>query len=265
MPRLMTYNIHAGLGRDGKCDPGRAAELIRRAEPDVVALQEVSARPPAVPDEDPESGDSDQFRFLARATGMRALPGRTLTEGGFGYGNLLLTRLPVLDWRRVDLSRPPLERRGAIIARLDSGRGPFTVIATHLGLSPRERRWQLDRLAEQASREAEKGPVAVLGDLNLWAIDLPALLGLRRRTGLPAPLFGNPATFPAGWPLLALDRVWTLPGRLRGRPWRLGERLGGGRTGRLGWGGTGRLGGGRTGRLARIASDHRPLLAHLEL
>ncbi|SDH46235.1 endonuclease/exonuclease/phosphatase family protein [Roseospirillum parvum] len=234
MTRLMTYNIHAGVGRDGVCDIGRAAALIDHAGPDVVALQEVSARPRG-------SADDDQFRALAEATGMTALPGRTLVEGGFGYGNLLLTRRPVLDWRRIDLSRPPLERRGAIVARLDAGWArPLTVIATHLGLSPRERRWQLDRLAEQVARAAPQGPVAVLGDLNLWAIDLPALLRLRRRTGLPAPWWGNRATFPAVLPVLALDRIWTVPGRLRRRPRRLG------------------------GRLARLASDHRPLIAEID-
>ena len=39
--RVMTYNIHHGEGLDGKVDLQRIAELIKREQADIVALQEV--------------------------------------------------------------------------------------------------------------------------------------------------------------------------------------------------------------------------------
>jgi endonuclease/exonuclease/phosphatase family metal-dependent hydrolase len=42
--RVMTWNIHGGVGPDGHRDLGRVVELVRRHSPDVVALQEVDSR-----------------------------------------------------------------------------------------------------------------------------------------------------------------------------------------------------------------------------
>ena len=39
--RVVTYNIHHGVGVDGKLDLNRIAEVIRAAKADLVALQEV--------------------------------------------------------------------------------------------------------------------------------------------------------------------------------------------------------------------------------
>ena len=39
--RLMTYNVHRGIGLDKKCDLQRIADVILQAQPDVVAVQEV--------------------------------------------------------------------------------------------------------------------------------------------------------------------------------------------------------------------------------
>src|SRR5947208_259558 len=39
--RVMTYNIHVGVGMDKKLDLQRIAEVINRERPDLVGLQEV--------------------------------------------------------------------------------------------------------------------------------------------------------------------------------------------------------------------------------
>ena len=40
----MTWNIHGGIGPDGLHDLERMLAVIRRADPDVLALQEVDSR-----------------------------------------------------------------------------------------------------------------------------------------------------------------------------------------------------------------------------
>ena len=42
--RVLTYNIHHGEGTDGKLDLDRIARVIKAAEPDIVALQEVDQK-----------------------------------------------------------------------------------------------------------------------------------------------------------------------------------------------------------------------------
>ena len=39
--RILCYNIHWALGMDGKYDVERIADVINKAKPDLVALQEV--------------------------------------------------------------------------------------------------------------------------------------------------------------------------------------------------------------------------------
>ncbi len=45
--RVMTWNIHGGMGPDGRHDLERILSLIRRADPDVLALQEIELAPDA--------------------------------------------------------------------------------------------------------------------------------------------------------------------------------------------------------------------------
>jgi endonuclease/exonuclease/phosphatase family metal-dependent hydrolase len=42
--RVLTWNIHKGLGLDGRRDLERIVARISRHEPDVIAVQEVDAR-----------------------------------------------------------------------------------------------------------------------------------------------------------------------------------------------------------------------------
>ncbi len=191
--RLATYNVH------GCADLARTAAVLRALEADVIALQELNWNP------------SDALHVLddlAARLGCTPLAGPTLLRPDGHYGNALLTRLPVVRTRLEDLSFPGREPRGALAAGLRAGASALTVIATHLGLAPRERRRQMQRLL--ALVRASDKPVVLLGDLNEWFLWGRPLRWLRRHFGrTPAP-----ATFPARWPLFALDRIWVEPARL---------------------------------------------------
>lgn len=190
---LATWNVH------GCPEPARAAQVLRALDADVIALQELRWRP------------WDALHVLddlAARLGYAPLAGPTLLRPDGHYGNALLTRLPVIETRLEDLSEPGREPRGALGALLRAGRGTLTVIATHLGLAPWERRKQMRRLL--ALVRASDKPAVLLGDLNEWFLWGRPLRWLRRHFGLtPAP-----ATFPARCPVFALDRIWVEPARL---------------------------------------------------
>jgi endonuclease/exonuclease/phosphatase family metal-dependent hydrolase len=40
--RVLTWNIHSGIGPDGRYDLERVVRLVQRHEPDIVALQEIA-------------------------------------------------------------------------------------------------------------------------------------------------------------------------------------------------------------------------------
>lgn len=188
--------MHSGVGRDGRRDPERLAAVISELDADVVALQEVESH----------HGDLRVLELLAEHTGMRALAGPTMLRPVGTFGNALLTRAPVLDLHRLDLSVPGREPRGALDALLETPGGPFRVLATHLGLRPAERRQQIQALLS-ALDPGLPGPTALLGDLNEWFMWGRPLRRLHAHFG-PTPA---PRTFPAHRPLFALDRVWVEP------------------------------------------------------
>jgi endonuclease/exonuclease/phosphatase family metal-dependent hydrolase len=225
--RLASYNVHRAIGRDRRCEPQRILEVIREIDPDVIALQEVEAH----------DAGGDMLAWLGEQTGMKAIAGTTLVRHDGHYGNGLLTRCDIEATQLVDLSFRNREPRGAIAADLRvNGSGTLRVVATHLGLRPAERRCQVERLVELFTWHEQERAV-LMGDLNEWFLWGRPLKHLHRYFEETAAV----ATFPSRMPVLALDRLWTHPGSiLRNLQ-------------------------AHASPLARLASDHLPLVATLDI
>ena len=220
--RIVTWNLHAGVGLDGRLDVERLARELAALEPDVAALQEVDAYRP-------RSGFAAQWREYGRLAGLAAFYGPNLThvhapgdEGPPGhagrwveqYGNALLTRLPV---RAAELHLLTCrsegdgyhEQRGC----LEVDAGPAVWLCTHWGLHQEERSGQSRDLLAVAGRRAP-APVVVLGDLNAVSVS-PEVMPLRQ-AWLDAGAGAGP-THPAGRPQVRIDYCF-LP-----RSWRVLE------------------------------------------
>jgi len=135
-----------------------------------------------------------------------------------------------------DLSVEGREPRGAIEVSLGADAAPLRVLATHFGLAPWERRAQARRVL--ALVNSARAPLEVLlGDLNEWFLWGRPLRWLHRDFA-PTPA---PPTWPARFPVFALDRLWVRP---RGALAALARH---------------------DSPAARAASDHLPLRAELAL
>jgi endonuclease/exonuclease/phosphatase family metal-dependent hydrolase len=224
--RVASYNTHGGIGRDGHFVPKRIAGVLRELNADVIALQEVENR----------ATGFDMLNYLKQETQFEAIAGPTLLRNGADYGNGLLTRFRVISVQRIDLCVDRCEPRGALDVELDCSGTPMRVLATHLGLRPAERREQIQRLLRVLEGDRPL-PTILTGDINEWFLWGRPLRWLHKHfEQTPAR-----ATFPARYPVLALDRIWVKPRSLlrniavHSTP------------------------------LARIASDHLPLKAELDL
>lgn len=174
------------------------------------------------------------IRRFEAATGLRGIDGSLFERGVGRYGNLVLARDPVIETRLHDLSFAEREPRGVVEVLLDVGEGPFRVLATHLGLRSVERRMQIQRLAAMVADDYLG--VVLLGDFNVWwwstALRQLSAAGFRQASVRSFP------TWPS--PVVALDRVLVRRPLTIRRCWR------------------------HESPLARIASDHFPVLADLQ-
>jgi endonuclease/exonuclease/phosphatase family metal-dependent hydrolase len=209
VPRILTYNVHRCLGTDGRLSPSRIADVIAAYEPDVVALQELDVGRH-------RTGRIDQAHAIAQALGMHVHFHASLKVLEEEYGNAILTHRPsqlvkaeaLPGWAR----KPSLEPRGALWASVQVGGIEVQVINTHLGLRRHERLAQIDTLlgphwlGHQACRE----PVILVGDFNATPRSrayqrLAAhLCDAQTEARLPRPK----ATFPSRLPILRLDHVF---------------------------------------------------------
>ena len=227
--RVATYNVHSCVGQDGRHDPDRVASVITELDADIAALQEfvypldvaLETRTPVV---------------LTSLAGYQCALGPTRRNTRQCFGNVLLTRHPIRDVHRLDLSIERREPRGALAATIQLGDVELHVLAAHLGLRVGERRFQVQQLLKYLDSVHDM-PLVVLGDFNDWLPGRSVVHVLDERLGRPP----RPASFPVGRPLLRLDRIWVSPldalTRVRAH----------------------------TSARARVASDHLPVVAEIDL
>jgi len=202
--RVATYNVHACVGTDGRHDPGRVASVIDELRADVVALQEFTY-PAAV------AIETRQPVGFATLGHYECALGPTRQNTVQCFGNALLTRHPIVEVHRLDLSMERYEARGALAATLDVGGQPLHVLAAHLGLRVRERRFQVRQILDYLE-SVQRTLFVVLGDFNDWLPGRSVVHVLDQLLGRPP----RPASFPGMWPVVALDRIWVHPrARLR--------------------------------------------------
>ncbi len=161
--RVLSYNIHHAEGIDAKIDVERIANVIKGANPDVAAIQEVdqgTAR----------TGRIDMPAELGRLTGMQHAFARNIDHDGGGYGTLVLTRLPI---KGNELYRLPShykgEQRGVQVVELGEGDDTFIFCSTHLDYRPEdhERLASVEKINAAVAGFGDK-PMLLAGDLNAY-------------------------------------------------------------------------------------------------
>ena len=157
--RVMTYNIHVGVGMDKRLDLQRIADVISQEHPDLVGLQEVDRGVK-------RTQGVDEIAELARMTGMEYAFAHNLDYQGGQYGVAILSRFPILKTdHRMYLNKREAERRGMIRIEVNIGGGSLSFATTHLDYQYEDGRvfeagQLLDFLKDQ------KGPLILVGDFN---------------------------------------------------------------------------------------------------
>jgi endonuclease/exonuclease/phosphatase family metal-dependent hydrolase len=176
---------------------------LQEVNADIIGLQEVLSLPDASP-------EMDQARYFAEALGYHLIVGETRKIRGGVYGNVLLTRIPVVGSENYDISVKYREQRGCLRVDLQlEERLLLHVFNLHLGTIFYERRTQARKLVhhEILHNPELHGIRVVMGDFNEWRPGYITRLfethfqkaGTRAET---------PRTYPAVHPTLTLDHIY---------------------------------------------------------
>lgn len=226
---VASYNIHKCVGTDGRFEPSRIASVIAELDADVVAVQEADKRFGR------RHGLLD-LKTLERETGLSHIPTSEAADGHGWHGNALFLRKgDIRDMRRLAL--PGAEPRGALVVDLDLPAGPLRLVAAHLGLLRRSRRWQVRSILE-AIEQGPRMPTLLVGDFNEWRPGRKS--SLHELRPVFGPLSHQHFSFPSYFPVAALDRVIGSPGLVTAMEV-------------------------HDSALARVASDHLPLRATIDI
>ncbi len=159
--RVLSYNIRHGEGMDSRIDLGRIARVIESVSPDVVSIQEVDYQME-------RTSGIDQAEELASLTGLSVAYGPAIIRRNGQYGNAILSRHPVADVRNYPLpgAREP---RAVLAVDVDipshtTEKTTATFLATHLSLHEESRLRSVSFI--EAILPDSPEPTLLMGDLN---------------------------------------------------------------------------------------------------
>ncbi len=238
--KVMSYNIHSGIGRDRVYHLDRIIEVLAAENPDIIALQEVDRNLS-------RSNFDDQSRRIGEALGMhyQHCVNQYIEAGEYGISTF--SRFPIVNQERHDLSVRSriFGPRGTLRTDLQLDDGTrLHVFNVHLGLRVRERRYQRQQLLSETILldDALQDPMIVLGDFNDRPISVvhPKFRAyfrdvLRRGRGR------RPATFSWGPLRFRLDYIYISEALMAIDAYTVKNPL------------------------TRVASDHLPMVAVLEI
>ncbi|SFB17608.1 Metal-dependent hydrolase, endonuclease/exonuclease/phosphatase family [Rhizobium sp. NFR07] len=235
--KLLTYNVHSCIGTDRRLAPERIAEVIAEARPDIIGLQELDVGRK-------RTGGIDQAHAIAEILKMKHHFHAALDVEEERYGDAILTALPAEQVKAGPLPSVG-EQRGALWIEVEVGDVRLQVLNTHLGLRRIDRMRQADALLGTewlGDDRCTDQPVVLLGDFN----SIPSSPPYKRIAGKLEDVRRSIAgtlrpSFPSRFPLLKIDHVFVSKGikvmdaEVISTP------------------------------LARLASDHLPLMATIEV
>lgn len=188
---ILTYNVHNCIGMDDQRDYARIADIIRRTDPDVVALQELDSVTQ-------RNGKVFALDTLRKLTGLHGFFASAIPYQGGSYGIGILSKKKPNRCSIVPMPGRE-EKRTLIVAEFDD----YVFCATHQSLTPEDQEASVPLLT-QATAHTDK-PVFLAGDMNSLPDDKPQQM---MRESFVVLNDTAAYTFPANRPDSTLDYIY---------------------------------------------------------
>lgn len=156
---------------------------------------------------------------LRRNFGFEASSVSRKFRNGVWMGNAILSKLPLNHVKSLVFRHARgMSQRSALIAKLQRAEKSYLFVSLHLGLMENERRIQLDEILSYCHATATDFDGLVMGgDFNDWSGQCHRTLSLWSHAHKSWPALSSsekistsalPATYPAAFPILSLDRIY---------------------------------------------------------
>lgn len=212
--KVLSYNIHKGYDwKMQKYFLQDMKELINTSAADIVFLQEVVGKN----DDYKRKGLVDsQFEYLADTVWPHYSYAQNALYDHGHHGNLILSRYPIESWENINLTTNALEKRGLLVCKIllpppiDKS---IYAACVHLDLlhAGRKLQYQMIKKKIMSLDLSDNPPLVIAGDFNDWNQKSSKVfeeeLGMQEAFKTVHGHFAK--TFPAGFPMLCLDRIYT--------------------------------------------------------
>ena len=190
--KMMSYNIHNGIGLDEVTDYARIGELIKQYAPDVVAIQEIDSATT-------RSEGKYVLGEIAKVAEMKDYyaPAINFRGGKYGIG-LLCKEEPIAIEQHALPGRE--EQRALIIAEFPE----YVFACTHLSLTEADREASIEIISDLA-KEYDK-PFFIAGDFNAEH-DSHFIEEFTKKFIPLTDTTGKYPTFPADTPNVVIDYI----------------------------------------------------------
>ena len=190
---ILSYNVRNCHGMDDSTNYQRVADIIKRINPQIVAIQELDSATL-------RSNGMVALKELAVRTGMNSVYGATINYLGGKYGNGILCKEMPVGWKTIPLPGRE-EKRSLLIVEFED----YFFCCTHFSLNA-EDRLKSSEIINDLFQETTKH-VFLAGDLNSLP-DSDPVKNLEKRWLM----LNNSAnhTIPADYPRRTIDYIFSL-------------------------------------------------------
>ena len=226
--KIFTFNIHKGFNwTNTQVTLHLLKEELRVLHPDIVFLQEVVGENKKHKEKF-ENWIDNQFEFLAQDLWSEYAYSKHAIYDHRHHGNVILSKYPIQNIEILDISVNPLEQRSVLYCEILHPQKTLKCFCVHLNLLHKDRIKQYETISSFIKEKStDTCPIVIAGDFNDWnqkASEI--LLGEEEIKDSHKDLHGVYArTFPAQFPFLCLDRMYTKNLEikssqvLKGTPW----------------------------------------------
>lgn len=210
---IVSYNIHKGmspLNRLVKLQ--HMGQALADLSMDILCLQEVQGQNLKRAISFNEYPNQSHHEWFGEYLSLSHSYGENVRYPHGNHGNATLSRHPLDPKHNVNITVSRLEKRGVLHSEVtpDGWGVPVVVLNAHLNLLETDRAKQYQAISDYINSEIDKEkPLILAGDFNDWAKKAGRFMA---DLGLNEVFYTkhgkHPATFPAKFPMISLDRIY---------------------------------------------------------